>query len=55
MSPTFLVLKVPLEVLHYSGTALFTMSVYLLHPFFHEKEVPTQPSVKEDLKNLAFV
>ncbi len=35
-SPTFLVLKVPLEVLHDSGTALLTMGMYLLdllHPF----------------------
>ncbi len=30
---TFLVLKVPLEVLHDSGTALLTMGMYLLDPF----------------------
>ncbi len=32
-SPTFLVLKVPLEVLHDSGTVLLTMGMYLLDPF----------------------
>jgi hypothetical protein len=32
-APTFLVLKVPLEVLHDSGTALFTTGMYLLDPF----------------------
>ncbi len=32
-SPTFLDLKVPLEVLHGSGTALLTMGMYLLDPF----------------------
>ncbi len=32
-SPTFLVLKVPLEVLHDSGTALLTTGMYLLDSF----------------------
>ncbi len=32
-SPTFLILKVPLEVLHDSGTALLTMGMYLLDLF----------------------
>ncbi len=32
-SPTFLVLKVPLEVLHDSGSALLTTGMYLLDPF----------------------
>jgi hypothetical protein len=31
--PTFVVLKVPLEVLHDSGTALLTMGMYLLDSF----------------------
>jgi hypothetical protein len=33
-SLTFLDLKVPLEVLHDSGTALLTTGMYLLDPFF---------------------
>jgi hypothetical protein len=33
-SPTFLVLKVPLEVLHDSGTALLTTGMYLIGSFF---------------------
>jgi hypothetical protein len=36
-SPTFLVLKVPLEVLHDSGTALLTTGMYLLDIFFLKK------------------
>ncbi len=33
-SPTFLVLKVLLEVLHDFGTALLTTGMFLLDPFF---------------------
>jgi hypothetical protein len=36
-SPTFLVLKVPLEVLHDSGTALLATGMYLLDPFSKKK------------------
>jgi hypothetical protein len=34
ISPTFLVLKVLLEVLHDSGAALLATGMYLLDPFF---------------------
>jgi hypothetical protein len=40
-SATFFVLKVPLEVLHDSGTVLFTMGMHLLDPISKKKEVPT--------------
>jgi hypothetical protein len=39
-SPTFLVLKLPLEVLHDSGTALLTMGMYLLDPFSKKRRSP---------------
>jgi hypothetical protein len=39
-SPTFLVLKVPLEVLHDSVTALFTMGMYQLDPFSKKRRSP---------------
>ncbi len=40
ISPTFLVLKVPLEVLHDPGTVLFTMGIYLFDPFSQKKRSP---------------
>jgi hypothetical protein len=42
-SPTFLVLKVLLEVLYDSRTALFTMGMYLLDPFFKKRRSPLHP------------
>ncbi len=42
-SPTSLDLKVPLEVLHDSGTALLTMGVYLLDPFSKKRRSPLDP------------
>jgi hypothetical protein len=42
-SPTFFVLKVPLEVLHDSGTALITMGIYLLDPFSKKRRSPLDP------------
>jgi hypothetical protein len=42
-SPTFLVLKVSLEVLHDSGTALFTTGMYLLDPFSKIRRSPLDP------------
>jgi hypothetical protein len=42
-SPSFLVLKVPLEVLHDSGTALLTMGMYLLDPFSKKRRSPLDP------------
>ncbi len=41
--PTFLVLKVPLKVLHDSGTALLTTSMYLLDPFSKKRRSPLDP------------
>ena len=43
ISSTFLVLKVPLEVPHDSGTALFTTGMYLLDPFFKKRRSPLEP------------
>jgi hypothetical protein len=48
-SPTFLVLKVPLEVLHDSGTALLTMGMYLLDPFSKERRSPLDPVSRRTL------
>ncbi len=49
ISPNFLVLKVPLEVLHDSGTALFTMSMYLLDPFSKKRRFPLDPVSRRTL------
>jgi hypothetical protein len=43
ISPTFFVIKVPLEVPHDSGTALFTTGMYLLDPFFKKSRSPLDP------------
>ncbi len=48
-SPTFLVLKVPLEVLHDSGTALFQMGMYLLDPFSKKRRSPLDPVSRRTL------
>ncbi len=48
-SPTFLVLKVPLEVLHDSGTALFTPGMYLLDPFSKKRRPPLDPVSRRTL------
>ncbi len=48
-SPTFLVLKVPLEVLHDSGTALLTMDMYLLDPFSRKRRSPLDPVSRRTL------
>jgi hypothetical protein len=48
-SPTFLVLKVLLEVLHDSGTALLTMGVYLLDPFSKKRRSPLDPVSRRTL------
>jgi hypothetical protein len=45
----FLVLKVPLEVLHDSGTALFTTGMYLLDPFFKKRRSPVDPVSRRTL------
>jgi hypothetical protein len=42
-SPTFLVLKVPLEVLHDCGTALLTTGMYLLDHFSKKRRSPLDP------------
>jgi hypothetical protein len=42
-SPTFLVLKVQLEVLHDSRTALLTMGMYLIDPFSKKRRSPLDP------------
>ncbi len=47
--PTFLVLKVPLEVFHDSGTALFTMGMYLLDPFSKKRRSPLDPVSRRTL------
>ncbi len=49
MSPTFLVLKVPLEVLQDLGTAFFTMGMYLLDPFFMLRRSPLNPVSRKTL------
>ncbi len=41
--------KVPLEVLHDSGTALFTMGMYLLDPFFKKRRSPLEPVSRRTL------
>jgi hypothetical protein len=48
-SPTFLVLKVPLEVFHDSGTALFTMGMYLLDLSFKKRRDPLDPVSRRTL------
>jgi hypothetical protein len=48
-SPTFLVLKVPLEVHHDFGTALLTTGMYLLDPFFRNRRSPLEPVSKRTL------
>ncbi len=48
-SPTFLVLKVPLEVLHDSGIALLTMGMYLLDPFSKKRWSPLNPVSRRTL------
>ncbi len=48
-SPTFLGLKVPLEVLHDSGTALFTTGMYLLDPFSKKRRSPLNPVLRRTL------
>jgi hypothetical protein len=48
-SPTFLVLKVPLEVLQDSGTALLTMGMYLLDPFSKKRRSPLDPVSRSTL------
>jgi hypothetical protein len=48
-SPTFLVLKVPLEVLHDSGTTLLTIGMYLLDPFSKKRRSPLDPVSRRTL------
>jgi hypothetical protein len=48
-SPTFLVLKVPLDVLHDSGTALLTTGMYLLDPFSKKRRSPLDPVSRRTL------
>ncbi len=47
-SPTLLVLKVPLQVLHDSGTALLTMGM-LLDPFSKKRRSPLDPVSRRTL------
>ncbi len=42
-SPTFLILKVPMEVLHDSGTALLTTSTYLFDHYSKKRRSPLDP------------
>ncbi len=51
-SPTFLVLKVPLEVLHDSGIALLTTGMYLLYPFSKKRRSPLYPVSRRTQKVL---
>ncbi len=53
-SPTFLVLKVSLEVFHDSGTALLTMGMYLLDPFSKKRRSPLDPVSRRTLVVLGF-
>ncbi len=53
-SLTFLVVKVPLEVFHDSGTALFTMGMYLLDPFFKKRRSPLEAVSRRTLMVLCF-
>ncbi len=48
-SPTFLVLKVPLEKLHDSGTALLTTGMYLLDPFSKKRRSALDPVCRRTL------
>ncbi len=48
-SPTFSVLKVPLEVLHDSGTALLTTGMCLLDPFSKKRRSPLDPVSRRTL------
>jgi hypothetical protein len=48
-SPTFLVLKVQLEVLHDSGAALLTTGMYLLDPFSKKMRSPLDPVSRRTL------
>jgi hypothetical protein len=48
-SPTFVVLKVPLEVLNDSRTALLTMGMYLLNPFSKKRRSPLDPVSRRTL------
>jgi len=43
MSPTFVVLKVPLEVPHDSGIALLTKGMHSVDPFSTKKRSPLEP------------
>ncbi len=43
ISPTFLVRKVPLEVPHDCGTALFTRGMYFWDPFLIKRRLPLDP------------
>jgi hypothetical protein len=38
-----------LEVLHDSGTALFTMGMYLIDPFFKKRRSPLDPVSRKTL------
>ena len=51
MSPTLSMTKVPLEVPHNCGVALLITGM-LLEALFYEKEVTTQPRVKQDSNGL---
>jgi hypothetical protein len=48
-SPTFLVLKVPLEVLHDFGAALLTKGMYLVDPFSKKRRSPLDPVTRRTL------
>ncbi len=48
-SPIFLVLYVPLEVLHDSWTALLTTGIYLLDPFSKKRRSPLDPVSRRTL------
>ncbi len=48
-SPTCLVLKLPLEVLHDSGTAILTTGMYLLDPFSKKRRSPLDPVSRRTL------
>jgi hypothetical protein len=54
ISPNFFVLKVLLEVPHDSITALFTMGMYLLDPFFKKRRSPLNPVSSRTLIVLCF-
>jgi hypothetical protein len=46
ISPTFLVRKVPLEVPHDCGAALFTHGIYFWDPFLMKRMSPLDPVSK---------